>query len=244
MATVEKHYQDVLSDVYSWMLGGYDVQLPKYRAFFDVHNLKPAGSGVAVDLGAGCGFQSIPLSELGYAVTAIDLDDSLLQELRANDTTEKVITKRDDMLNFVDQVKVPSELIVCMTDTLLHLESKHRVTELFKKVFDHLEARGHFVITFRDLSHTLEGLDRFIPVKQDEKTLFTCFVEYEPDTVKVHDLVYRNANSEWTLSKSFYRKLRLSPDWVVDQLTHIGFSEASVDVQNGLVTVDAVMPDE
>ncbi len=244
MTTVEKHYQDVLSDVYSWMLGGFDIQLPKYRNFFESRNLKPTGSGVAVDLGAGCGFQSIPLSELGYTVTAIDLDDSLLQELKKNDTTEKVTIKRDDMLNFHEQVKAPSELIICMTDTLLHLESKHRVTELFQKVFDHLEASGRFVITFRDLSHTLEDLDRFIPVKQDEKTIFTCFLEYEPDTVKVHDLVYRNANSEWTLAKSFYRKLRLSPDWVVDQLTYIGFSEVSVDVQNGLVTVEGVKPGE
>ena len=35
----------------------------------------------AVDLGAGCGFQAIPLARLGFAVTAIDLDRKLLAEL-------------------------------------------------------------------------------------------------------------------------------------------------------------------
>jgi len=78
MATVEAHYQDVLSGVYSWMLGGFDVQIAKNRSFFENHHIQPKGSGVAVDLGAGCGFQSIPLAEIGYSVTAIDLDDNLL----------------------------------------------------------------------------------------------------------------------------------------------------------------------
>lgn len=226
------------------MLGGYEVQLPKNHAFFETRNIKPTGSRVAVDLGAGCGFQSIPLSEMGYSVTAIDLDDSLLQQLTTNDTTGNVVVKRDDMLNFDGHVNAPCELIVCMTDTLLHLESKGKVTDLFKKVFDHLEARGRLVITFRDLSRTLEDLDRIIPVKQDENTIFTCFLEYEPDTVKVHDLVYRNADGQWNLGKSFYRKLRLSPDWIEGQLAQVGFSKVDVDVQNGLVTVVAVKPGE
>ncbi len=85
MATVEAHYQDVLSGVYSWMLGGFDIQLAKNRSFFENRHIQPKGSGVAVDLGAGCGFQSIPLAEIGYSVTAIDLDDNLLRELKAND---------------------------------------------------------------------------------------------------------------------------------------------------------------
>lgn len=239
MTTVQDHYQNVLSDVYSWMLGGYDAQLAKNRTFFEMRNIKPIGSMTAVDLGAGCGFQSIPLSEAGYSVTAIDFDSSLLQELKANDTTGAVTIKCDDMLNFDEHVSAPSELIVCMTDTLLHLESGDTVTKLFGKMFNHLEEKGRFVTTFRDLSNTLEDLDRFIPVKQDENIIFTCFLEYEADTVKVHDLVYQNVDGEWLLGKSFYRKLRLSPKWVENQLSQVGFSDVAVDVENGLVTIVA-----
>ncbi len=236
MATVEAHYQDVLSGVYSWMLGGFDVQLAKNRSFFENHHIQPKGSGVAVDLGAGCGFQSIPLAEIGYSVTAIDLDDNLLRELKANDAAGTVTVERDDMINFDKHVSGPSELIVCMTDTLLHLESKDRVRSIFEKVNDHLETSGRFVITFRDLSNPLEELDRFIPVKQDESTIFTCFLEYETDTVKVHDLVYTNTDGQWSLNKSFYRKLRLSSDWVKKQLLQTGFSNVDIDIENGLVT--------
>ncbi len=242
MATVEVHYKDVLSSVYSWMLGGFDVQLARNRSFFEKHGIQPCGSNVAIDLGAGCGFQSIPLSELGYSVTAIDLDENLLQELKTNDQTGRVTIKRDDMVAFEGYVSTPSELIVCMTDTLLHLESKDRVTDLFGKVFGHLEPSGRFVITFRDLSTPLEGPDRFIPIKQDDSTIFTCFLEYEPDTVKVHDLVYAHTGNGWNLNKSFYRKLRVSADWVKDQLVNAGFSEIVGGLENGVVTVIAEKP--
>ncbi|WP_199464369.1 hypothetical protein [Acaryochloris thomasi] len=122
-----------------------------------------------------------------------------------------------------------------MTDTLLHLESKDQVRELFSKVFNHLEIPGRFVITFRDLSKELESLDRFIPVKQDDSKIFTCFLEYEPETVKVHDLLYKNVDDQWSLNKSFYRKLRLSPDWVEDSLMATGFGNVSLEVENGVV---------
>ena len=211
MATVEAHYHDVLSGIYSWMSGGFDVQIAKNRSFFENHHIRPEGSSIAIDLGAGCGFQSIPLAEIGYSVTAIDLDDNLLHELKANDATGTVTVERDDMINFDSHVTGHSELIVCMTDTLLHLESKNSVRDLFNKVNDHLVPSGRFVITFRDLSNPLEDLDRFIPMKQDESTIFTCFLEYEADTVKVHDLVYSNTNGQWKFIKSFNRKLRLPP---------------------------------
>ena len=239
MATVEAHYQDVLSGIYAWMMGGFEVQIAKNRNFFENHHIRPKGSSIAIDLGAGCGFQSIPLAELGYSVTAIDLDDNLLGELKANDVSGTITIERDDMINFDSHVTGPSELIVCMTDTLLHLESKAKVRDLFNKVIDHLESSGRLVITFRDLSNPLEGLDRFIPVKQDKNTIFTCFLEYEADTVKVHDLVHSKTNGQWKFNKSFYRKLRLPPDWVKNQLVQAGFPEVAVAIENGLVTIVA-----
>lgn len=244
MATVEAHYRQVLSSVYSWMLGGFDVQIAKNRKFFDDHRIRPTGSKIAIDLGSGCGFQSIPLAELGYSVTAIDLDEHLLQELRANDPTGAIRIERGDLLTFPSLVTEPSELIVCMTDTILHLESKDKVSDLFEKVSNHLEPSGRFVMTFRDLSNPLDGLDRFIPIKHDDRTIFTCFLEYEDETVKVHDLIYRLTKDGWRLSKGFYRKLRISVDWIKSQITQAAFSEINVEIDNGLVTVVATKSGE
>lgn len=225
MATVKQHYAEVLANVYSWMLGGFDRGIAKNLEFFEKHKISPVGSGIAVDLGAGCGFQSIALAQLGFLVTAIDLDEKLLQELKANSGKLNITAIQDDLLNFDRHIDKSAELIICMTDTILHLESKEKVSSLFQKVFASLEDEGKLIITFHDLADELSELDRFIPLKSDEQTILTCFLEYEPETVKVHDLVYQKDNGSWKLNKSFYRKLRLSPQWVKEELKNVGFRQ-------------------
>jgi len=222
MSTVKEHYENVLSEVYVWMFGGFDNALKKNADFFKIHKISPARSGLAIDLGAGCGFQSIPLAEAGFNVTAIDLDNKLLNVLENRSAKLPIKIVQGDLVDFDKHTKGNAELIVCMMDTLCHLESKDKVKPLFKKVIVSLEERGRLIVTFRDLSFELPELDRFIPVKSDDDTVFTCFLEYEPETVKVHDLVHRKKDGNWSLNKSYYRKLRLSKEWVEEQLTTIG----------------------
>jgi SAM-dependent methyltransferase len=239
VANVEQHYDQVLSDVYSWMYGGYDAALARYAEFFSSRGIAPAGSGRAVDLGAGCGFQSIPLARLGFAVIAIDLDRKLLDELSEHAGDADIAIVHGDLLDFERHVHGSVEVAVCMVDTLIHLESRAAVGDLLAKVHRALEPGGRFVVTYRDLSREALELDRFIPVRADDSTILTCFLEYEPETVKVHDLVYRKIDSEWTFRKSFYRKLRLAQSWVEAQLREAGFTLREASVERGMVTLVA-----
>jgi len=113
------------------------------------------------------------------------------------------------------------------------------VISLIAKVSTALEKGGKFVITFRDLTYELKNADRILPVRSDENIIFTCFLEYESETVKVHDIVYQKVNEEWELSKSFYRKLRLPEAWVNEQLSQSGFSKIDSTTENGLITIIA-----
>ncbi len=239
MATVTQHYNEVLSDVYSWMFGGFENGIQRNIEFINKHKLTPQGSGIAIDLGAGCGFQSIPLARAGYTVTAIDLDTKLLDELKRNSGDLEIITVQGDLIDFYKNLNAGIELVVCMTDTILHLESKEKVASLFSKVFAAMESEGKFIITFRDLTYELKDTDRFLPVRSDDNIIFTCFLEYEPETVKVHDIVYQKTNGAWNLSKSFYRKLRLSEAWIHGQLSQCGFSKIDSTVENGVITIIA-----
>lgn len=239
MATVKEHYDRVLSDVYSWMLGGFEAGIEKNARFFEQHRITPTGSGKAVDLGAGCGFQSIPLARAGFSVVAIDLDDKLLAELETHVDGLPIRAIRDDLLRFENHLDGAVELIVCMTDTILHLDSEEKVSSLFEKAFAGLGEGGRLILTFRDLSSEVKELDRFLPVKSDRNIVFTCFLEYEPKTVKVHDLVYRRDGDTWSFNKSYYRKLRLSKEWVETRLSGAGFTLTESTVDSGFVTVIA-----
>ena len=239
MATVKEHYDQVLADIYVWMSGGFADNMTQNTDFFNRNNIKPASSGTAIDLGAGCGFQSIPLARAGFSVTAIDNNQKLLNLLADHTAGLSINIINDDLVQFDRHLATPAELIVCMTDTLLHLDSKPTVCELFSKIFISLEENGRFIATFRDLSFELSALERFIPVKSDDSTIMTCFLEYEAETVKVHDLVYKKENDQWTCHKSFYRKLRLSPDWVLEQLADAGFKSIEATNNQGMVSVIA-----
>jgi hypothetical protein len=239
MPSVEQHYDEVLADVYSWMQGGFDAAIARNTEFFAKRGIAPSGSRLAIDLGAGCGFQAIPLAKLGFAVTAIDIDRKLLDELREHAPGLDIAIVRDDLMSFESHARGHAELVVCMLDTILHLDSQDTVSALFAKVRAALEAGGRFIVTFRDLTREAVDLDRFIPVRSDDRTIFTCFLEYEPATVKVHDLVHRKGDDGWTLHKSFYRKLRLAPQWVAEQLAYAGFANVDSSVERGLFTVVA-----
>jgi SAM-dependent methyltransferase len=239
MATVEEHYDRLLSDVYSWMYGGWDGALARYTEFFAAHGIVPRGSRRVVDLGAGCGFQAIPLTRLGFSVTAIDLDRKLLAELEAHAEGMAIDVVCGNLLEFRKHVHEPAELVVCMVDTLLHLDSEDVVAGLFRDVCAALEPGGAFISTFRDFTVAAEDLDRFISVRNDDRTIFTCFLEFEPTTVKVHDLVHRRVDGHWEFGKSFYRKLRLSTAWTVSTLRAVGFAKVETALDRGLVVVTA-----
>jgi len=240
MSTVEEHYQNLLARHYSWMFGGAETKIADNRRFFQEHNCTPRLSGHAIDLGAGPGFQSIPLAEAGFVVTAIDLSVELLNELTQNSIEGLSIrTVVADLRQFLLHISAPVELAVCMGDTLTHLESPEQVELLFADVYNHLEPGGCFIITFRDLTTLPVGLDRFIPVHSDDRTIFTCFLEDTGTHVAVHDLVHVRETDRWSFHKSSYRKLKISPDDAATALGKPGFIVEHRSEVRGLVTLIA-----
>jgi len=239
MAAVKEHYERLLAEYYSWMSGGFSQKLHQNQKFFRFHRVRPAHSGIAVDLGAGCGFQSIPLSQIGFSVIAIDSSKKLLAELRQNAQGLAIRTINDDLLNFDRCCPSQIELVVCMGDTLTHLSTRKTIRNLLRKIFRALETGGQLILAFRDLSSELTGLGRFISVRNDANIIFTCFLEYEKNHVKVHDIVYQRTHDRWDLKKSFYKKIRIAPQWIKEVLQALGFNLETFDVHDAVVCIIA-----
>lgn len=96
--------------------------------------------------------------------------------------------------------------------------------QLRPNVHHALAPGGLFVLTFRDLSVALTGLDRFLPVHADADRIMTCVLDYEDERVVVSDLVHMRESAGWTMRKNSYRKLRLAADAVADELRELRFS--------------------
>jgi hypothetical protein len=239
MASVEEHYDNLLAPYYSWISGGSDLKIEENRKFFSDHGIRPVNSGVAVDLGAGSGFQSIPLAESGFNVIALDTNRQLLTELKDKAKDLPIVTVRDNLLNFVEHRPAEIEIIVCMGDTLTHLQSLEDVQQLLENTYPAFTQDGILILSFRDMTNELSGLDRFIPVRSDSNHIFTCFLEYERLHVKVHDIVYEKIKDQWKMKKSAFRKLRISPHRINEILVKLGYKVATFDIQMGMVTIVA-----
>jgi SAM-dependent methyltransferase len=249
MATVNEHYERLLSKHYTWMFGtSFDERVKEQKSFLS-RTLEPLTNkpehALAVDLGCGPGFQTVALAQLGFSpVIAIDTSPELLDEVRSHVTDLPIQIKKADLRDLPAMVPAgQATVIVCMGDTLTHLPGKSDVSTLFRSVFDALHPGGMFVITYRDLTMELHGTDRFIPVRSDENTIMTCFLEFEnAESVVVHDLVYTRHGEAWSLNKSSYRKLRLGIDWLSEELSDAGLTVVSKDSSGRLVAIAAVKP--
>jgi SAM-dependent methyltransferase len=252
-----EHYSTLLAHHYTWMFGiSFDEKVAEQQAIlakaFAAANFTPAISslapgGFAIDLGSGPGFQSFALADLGFtSILAVDTSPELLAELESHRNTQPIRTALADLGSLPILTSAASaNAIVCMGDTLTHLPTKSDVTALFRDAFNALTPGGILILTWRDLTLELTGPDRFIPVRSDDTTFMTCFLEYTtPDTVHVHDLVYTRqpGASAWTLNKSSYPKLRLSPELLITQLTQTGFKVHPPDTAGRLLLLTATKP--
>jgi SAM-dependent methyltransferase len=225
------------------MAGGWDLALARNRALLDSLGLASWPRGTAVDLGCGSGFQSIPLAEAGFDVVAIDLNETLLAELRGHAAGRAVLVVQDDLLNFTSHVDADAALIVCMGDTLPHLTSLDAVTTLVRTAAARLQPGGRLVLGFRDLaSQELTGPARFIPVRSEADQIFTCFLDYDADYVEVNDLLYRREGERWHFSSSAYRKLRLSAASVGALVTDAGLTLEIAATEQGAVRIVGLKP--
>ena len=224
MAAVTEHYATHLGPVYAWMAGGVEAAIARGAKEIEALRLLPRLTGQAVDLGAGFGMHSIPLSRRGFRVLAIDSCGELLQTLRQEAGDLPIRTVEGDLLAFGRHLDGLSEIVLCMGDTLTHLPDFATVNALFDSAARQLCAGGKLVLTFRDYSTPLRGEQRFIPVRSDAGRILTCVLEYEDQHVVVQDLLHEFDGTVWRQRVSSYRKLRIEPSMVVAALESLGFT--------------------
>ena len=256
MSIVTDHYERLLAQHYTWMFGtSFDDKVAEQKSLLapTLQPLVPThASALAVDLGCGPGFQSIALAELGFSpVIAIDTSAALLAELRdhalrTHAARLPIQTHHADLRSLAELVPAGrAAAIVCMGDTITHLSTRADVAALFQSIYTALAPGGVFVLTWRDLTPELRGADRFLPVRSDDTAIMTCFLEYtSPEQVLVHDLIYTRdaASSNWSLNKSSYPKLRLSPAWLIEQLNTAGLTVESQGPAGRLLQITARKP--
>ena len=237
-AKTAAHYDTLLGPIYSWMVGDVQAAFARSTAEIADMHLPPPSVGAAVDLGAGFGLHAIPMARLGFAVTAIDSCQVLLEELKALAGPLPIAVVNADLLQFRSHVSGAIGIVLIAGDTLTHLPGLPEVEQLLADVAAALAPGGMFAATFRDYaSKTLEGDARFILVRRDENRILTCFLEYGENTVIVHDLLTEKIGGQWLQKVGSYPKLRLAPEWLEAKLEGLGLNSRRETAPSGMVRI-------
>jgi SAM-dependent methyltransferase len=221
---IESHYRALLGSRYTWMMGGAERCLASARELLDFAQL-PTSGGTALDLGCGAGFHARALAERGLSVVAVDSSTDLLAELRTVCADCDVEAINGDLtdLRAVER-RGPFAAILCVGDTLTHLETHEAVNRLVVDAAQRLAPEGVLVFEFREQPQTMSANDSVFTVRSDRDRIMQCVLRFEPDRVWVTDVVHEWDGQAWHTMKSTYPKLRLATDDLVARAQAAGLS--------------------
>jgi SAM-dependent methyltransferase len=148
-----------------------------------------------VDFGAGTGRLSIPLSTLGYKVTAVEPCDEMLIELKRKQGSEEVNCQAVKMQDFHAESKF--DIATCVFTVLIYLLDEHSLKSSIDAASRALRSGGVLLLdipsraVFNDMTVTVKGCLRNIKVQPIEGDLYNFSedteLEVEGQTIKAKD---------------------------------------------------------
>lgn len=130
-----------------------------------------------VDFGAGTGRLSIPLSEGGYDVVAVDPSGEMLQQLKKKDAASRVVLRESRMQDFTGDGDF--DLALCVFTVLLYLPDVHSLEASLEAAFRSLKTGGYLLIDipqrgiFSSYERSDENIDRRVTVTELNKDVFS-----------------------------------------------------------------------
>lgn len=214
---VEAHYDALLAERYTWMMGGASVCHGNARALLDAAGAVANAGDIALDLGAGGGYHARALAERGFEVIAVDTSAGLLQELVTFCNGFGVTPVLSDLLDDgAYRRRAPFALIICVGDTLAHLDTQADVNRLIDQSANLLAPGGKLVLQFREPPTDMSPQNSVFTMRSERDRIMECVLHFWPDRVWVTDIVHEWSGGTWRSIRSTYPKLRLSVEPIVE----------------------------
>ncbi|MDY0210159.1 MAG: methyltransferase domain-containing protein [Acholeplasma sp.] len=153
---------------------------PKVIDFMERHFKK----GHILDLACGSGEYSVSLAHLGYDVTGVDISTSMIEYAKDKAFREsvKVNFEVDDMLNL--STSNHYEGIICIGNSLVHLDTEVEVLEALLKMHKALKKEGSLIIQVINYDLILEKKLPGLSTVTNES--YSFYRNYEFDGNKIH----------------------------------------------------------
>jgi glycine/sarcosine N-methyltransferase len=136
-----------------------------------------------LDIACGTGGYSIALAERGHRVTGIDLDRAMIRHARskARDPDGMADFRVMDMLSMTAGLDPGFDLVFCIGNSLVHLESDEQIGQLLEDCRSLLGPEGVLILQIINYDRILaEGLTG-LPTLRDEAAALEFLRNYELD---------------------------------------------------------------
>lgn len=179
-----------------------------------------------LDLAAGTGNYSIALSKLGFKVVAVDLDDEMIRKIQAKNDEEKTSVKpyKLDMKNIHEIKSCKFDGIICIGNSLVHLENIGEIRNVLEKMYSLLSDNGVVILQIVNYDRVLKNGVKELPLINRPEHGVRFIRNYELKDEKIlfkTKLIIDN-------QKSYENCVKLYPlksDELINTLKEVGFKD-------------------
>lgn len=174
-----------------------------------------------LDVACGSGGYSKRLSNEGFNVTAIDLDESMIDSLKGSNS--KVDARVMDMLD-IEALNKKFDLIFCIGNSLVHLKDSDEILKFLKACKNCLKDEGRLLIQIINYDRILARDIKSLPtIKNEEHDItFERYYSYLPGSHRVDfRTVLKTRHAELENHESLYPA---KADELKDLLKMAGFT--------------------
>ncbi len=186
-ATAVRDFYDHLAGDYDRMTGfekRFVAERPFFKLLVDTHGIR-----TAVDAGAGTGFHSLLLSELGVRVSAVDASPAMLEALRRNARLRglEVETIQSTFADAAGRLG-KHDAVFCMGNTLAHILTGEDLLAVLAGFRSLLEPGGILFVQMLNYAKILAERDRIQSVKEEGGTIFLRFYDFDGELIRFNIL--------------------------------------------------------
>lgn len=247
--TIEEpgHIMDDVTQFYDSLAPDYDGmtgfekrfvhEKPFFRLLVDNYNIR-----TALDAGAGTGFHSLLLAQLGVAVTSVDVASEMLQrvDVHARQMGLHVNTLQTGFHDLTRDMHTKFDAVFCLGNGLAHDLTRDSLRETMQQFSSMLSPRGILFAQVLNYERILAQQKRIQNVKEQDGVTFVRFYDFEDEIIRFNLLRLRRNGDQIVSELDSISLYPVVSEELVNVLIEAGFENIKLF---GGISMEEFIPD-
>lgn len=175
MAGFEKDYSTIANN-YDKMIN-WEKRLAREIPFFADYLSNDLNKKI-LDCACATGQHAVQLAQMGYQVTASDINSTMVQQTRelAKEKDVALEVYQSDFISLKEKINDTFDMIICIGNSLPHVENKDELRNSLENMFSLLKTGGQLIIQNRNYDKIMQDKYQMMPMtkwtNQEEAKLF------------------------------------------------------------------------